>query len=200
MGRLCNRKNRQAFLSGLPAWNPQDPALKTSQEAIGAAKQLLTVTFKNFLSQKAGNDLGFSDFDGFVVVPKITKNEVKGMRFGDEFEMIFAQYVGYFECAPSRSTTEASTEFMTAALKAFQERSPADYNALLRDYSQAVDVKLQKEKKFPNFLNIFNNRKRLNIDGIFWIMLCLMGDTSNVFLHKLAPMYKKYSIRKTVEV
>ncbi len=101
---------------------------------ISSAKQILSLTFSNFLSQNPGNDLGFSDHEGHIVMPKITKNETKGMRFGDEFEMIVAQYLGYLEFLPAQGTTNRSKEFLDNSLQTLKEKSYSIYELLMNDY------------------------------------------------------------------
>lgn len=126
----------------LPQWNDQDPSLKY----IAGAKQLLTHTIPGMLSIKSGNDYGFSDFNGFLNVPKTSKNESEGMRFGDEFELIFAQYLGYIEYLPAQSLTNQSEIFLTKALKTFHNKFPTLYDHLIEDFS-ASQKDLPDEKR-----------------------------------------------------
>lgn len=102
---------------------------------ISALKQLLTSTLKSLLNMKSGNEFGFSDYQGFLAVPKITKNETLGMRYGDEFEMITAQYLGYLESLPCQSLTDASSTFLKAALKTYQNKYPTKYAQLIADFT-----------------------------------------------------------------
>jgi len=134
--------SRENLPGHLPEWCKQEGSLQRAQKMIGSAKQLLTATFPNFLSQKSGNDVGFSDDEahGYLVVPKATKNETPGMRHGDEFEMIFAQYLGYFEFTPCQSLTGSSTTFIEKGLKSFKEKSPESYKKFLHDYQQQVEI------------------------------------------------------------
>ncbi len=138
----------------LPEWSEGDPALQQAQKIIGATKQILSKggTFASFLSQKTGNDLGLSDFDGFAIVPKITKNETEGQRFADRFDMTFAQYLGYLEFFSCQSLTDASINFLGDALKTFKEKSPRFYKALLSDYHALTERLRGENKKAPELI------------------------------------------------
>ncbi len=107
------------------------------QKRVAAARQVISSTLKGMLSQKSGNDYGLSDFNGCMVVPKICKNETEGMRFGDEFDLIAAQYLGYFAFLPSKSLTDRSDIFMRGALKQLKEKVPTKYQELDRDFKAA---------------------------------------------------------------
>lgn len=135
---------------GLPNWQTEEGPLQRGQITIGIAKQLLSQggTFASFLAQKTGNDLGLSDFEGFNVVPKITKNETRGKRFADKFDMTFAQYLGYLEFFSCQSLTTASLDFLREALSTFKEKSPLAYGALLSDYQSFI----AKRKDTPELL------------------------------------------------
>ena len=128
-----------ALPKGLPPWGPGDPQLVETQKLIGAVKQILTTTLPSFLAQKSGNDFGLSDYDGFSVVPKITRNETQGMRYGDEFEMVLAQYLGYLEYNPSLSLSDAAPQFLEAAVKSLKEKAPSSYKALWEEYQRFVE-------------------------------------------------------------
>lgn len=123
--------------AALPPWDDNDPSLKY----ISAAKQLLTHTIKGMLSMKTGNDYGLSDYNGFLNVPKTTKNEAEGMRFGDEFELVFTQYLGYIEYLPAQSLTDQSELFLAQALKTYQNKFPTKYDHLIEDFAAS-----QKDK------------------------------------------------------
>lgn len=137
--------------NGLPDWNEEQ---KQPLSIIAATKQLLSKTFPDLLGMKAGNDLGFSDIDGFVIVPKTTKNETVGMRFGDEFEMILAQYLGYLEYQPSKSLTSASDQFLLAALGSLKEKKPHEYAALITDYQKYVSKEGHQTVELIDYLTL----------------------------------------------
>lgn len=136
----------------LPAWNAADENLLHAQKMIGAVKQLLTTTFPSFLTEKSGNNFGLSDFEGFIVVPKETKNESLGMRYADEFQMIFAQYLGHFEFTPCESLTDKSEVFLQEALKTFKEKSPQSYGKFLQDYKKHCES-LKDGKAAPELID-----------------------------------------------
>jgi hypothetical protein len=122
-------KNRPKELG---VWDSKD----NGKKYISAVKQLLTHTFKSLLSMKSGNEFGFSDEQGFLIVPKITKNETPGMRYGDEFELITAQYLGYLELQPCQSLTDASENFIRSALKTYQNKFPSKYELFIKDFTR----------------------------------------------------------------
>jgi len=122
--------------AALGPWTDADPSLKY----IASSKQLLN-TLKGMLSMKTGNEFGLSDYNGFMNVPKTMKNEAKGMRFGDEFELIIAQYLGYLEYLPAQSLTDESERFLAQALKTFQNKYPAKYDHLIEDYAKSQSGK-----------------------------------------------------------
>ncbi|PJD94712.1 MAG: hypothetical protein CK425_10745 [Parachlamydia sp.] len=127
--------------AALGPWNEADPSLKY----IASAKQLLN-TFKGMLSMKTGNEFGLSDYNGFMNVPKTMKNEAKGMRFGDEFELIIAQYIGYLEYLSAQSLTDESERFLIQALKTFQNKYPTKYDHLIEDYAKSQSGKSDAER------------------------------------------------------
>ncbi len=111
------------------------------QKRLAAARQVISSTLKGMLTQKSGNDYGLSDFNGYMVVPKICKNETEGMRFGDEFDLVAAQYLGYFAFLPAKSLTDRSDTFMQGALKQLKEKYPSEYQKLDKDYKAAEAMK-----------------------------------------------------------
>ncbi len=131
---------------------------------IAAAKQLLTQTLPSMLSLKSGNDFGFSDYQGFIAVPKVTKNETPGMRYGDEFELIAAQYLAYLELVPCKSLTDSSETFLKQALKTYQNKYPAKYELLIADFAAYQQKAKKAQISLLDYLKMPKSwRHRLNI-------------------------------------
>ncbi|KIA78600.1 hypothetical protein [Parachlamydia acanthamoebae] len=126
----------------LNEWNEDDDSLKY----LAAAKQMLSQTFKQMLAMKSGNDFGLSDYNGFLNVPKVMKNETPGMRFGDEFDLVVSQYLGYLEYLPVKSLTDKSEVFLTEALKTYQNKYPTLYKKLIEDYVSSQTGKTDVER------------------------------------------------------
>lgn len=123
-----------------------------SSKYIATAKQILSSTLKNLLKMKSGNEFGFSDSQGFLAVPKITKNETPGMRYGDEFEMITAQYLAYLEFLPCQSLNGSSENFIKEALKTYQNKYPAKYERLVADFVNFQTKKGNQEISLLDYL------------------------------------------------
>lgn len=122
------------YPEGIPEWTEER---KDQLKPIAALKQILSSTLKGMISQKAGIDSGLSDTGGFMSVPKVTQYETKGMRFGDEFELILAQFMSYFELKSSKGLTEASDEFLQSALQTFRYKFPSEYAKLVEDHARS---------------------------------------------------------------
>lgn len=133
--------------SGLPKWDEKNLNL----QVIAAAKQILSHTMKGMFSLKSGNDFGFSDYKGFLSVPKVTKNETEGMNFGDEFELILAQYLAQLEFSASKSLTDSSEEFFELAIKLYKNKYPSKYDKIIEEYANSQ--KGQVENKHISLLD-----------------------------------------------
>ncbi|NGX42931.1 MAG: hypothetical protein K940chlam7_01219, partial [Chlamydiae bacterium] len=100
-------------------------------EILGPVKKFLTHTFSSVLSMNPGNDMGFSDFNPGIIVPKRNKAEEKGMRFSDRYELVLAQYIGYLNMKQCWSLTDSTTKYLQIALSEFQEKNSKRYLELV---------------------------------------------------------------------
>lgn len=118
----------------------QNPPVRQRQRALAAAKHMLSPagTLASIFSLEPGVAFGFSDADGATIVPKEAKRETPGNRFGDEYELIALQYLGYVQQSLCRNSTGTSTEFVKTAVARLQERDPEIYRKLQQE-TQAVD-------------------------------------------------------------
>jgi hypothetical protein len=139
---------KNALPNGFPAWDSEDEHGEF-KKYIGALKTLIGSNAKTLLSLQGGNDFGFSDFDGALIVPKVLKNETQGMRFGDEFELIFAQYLGFHQFQLCQSANGASQEFFKEKLLKLKGKQPEVFQSF---FEQAKNHYKDKELPEGDFL------------------------------------------------
>jgi hypothetical protein len=126
---------------GMNGWDSKDKNLPY----IASAKQILSPILKGMLNIKSGNAYGFSDFKGFLVVPKTTGNEIEGMTFSCVFEFIAAQYLGYLAINSSKGQTSLSENSFEANLKTYKNKYPSKYEKITEDYLKYRKGKLENE-------------------------------------------------------
>ena len=106
-------------------------------EIQGGLRTIFSKNAMELLSIQPGNDFGQSNYSGYLVVPKQLKNEVPGMRYSDEYELIFAQYLGYLQLHSAKGTTDATNQFLLQEVNKMKYEAPEAYAHLEEDAKKA---------------------------------------------------------------
>ncbi len=180
---LCGQ--RDELPTGLPAWDPDaktnDPNKYQQQCTIAAAKRFISLTLPSISQQDPGDRFGFSNSVEGLIVPKDKKDEPPGTRFGDEYELIGYQYLGYLQAFKCQSTSSkdpknpdallTSTEFFVKAVATLQEQQPELYQELVQDAEKLANrsplSRIEIAQELIQQPSLYNHRLKI-LEDIVW--------------------------------